>query len=117
VSELTDAQIETFRESLLALKGELETLLNSTADEVKPVQLDQPIGRLSRIDAIQMQKMAQAHRRRNETRLAQVRAALMAMERDEYGLCKRCEEPVSRTRLDARPETPLCLACQEELEG
>ena len=61
MSELTDAQTQSFHAALTSLQAELEALLSATADEVKPVQLDQPIGRLSRIDAIQMQKMATKH--------------------------------------------------------
>lgn len=102
---------------LLSLEKELIAWLDATEDESKPVDLEKPIGRLTRIDAIQQQKMAQAHRRRATTRLSHVRSALTAFNRGEYGYCKRCEEPIALERLTARPEAPLCLDCQSELEG
>ena len=114
--ELTDAQLTELRADLLALKAELEALLDSTGDGVQPVDLEEPIGRLSRMDAIQQQKMAQANRARNATRLQMVRAALAADPEDEYGWCKRCEEPVGYGRLKSRPETPFCVTCQAAFE-
>ena len=38
------------------------------------------------------------------------------MERGEYGLCRRCDEPIAYRRLKARPESPYCIACQDEIE-
>jgi len=114
--ELTDAQIAELRADLEALKDELETLLDATGEGIRPVDLDEPIGRLSRMDAMQQQKMAQANRARNATRLKMVGAALAADPVDEYGWCKRCEDPVGYGRLKSRPEAPFCVGCQGAFE-
>ena len=45
-----------------------------------------------------------------------VRQALARMEDGSYGLCEHCGEPIGYSRLDARPEAPLCIACQTRLE-
>lgn len=116
MSHLTDAQREHLARRLEQLETELGALLDSTSETVKPVDLDQPIGRLSRMDAMQQQKLAQANRRRTEVRLRQVLAAKAAMRNGSYGECKRCDEPIAFERLEARPEAPVCLPCQEELE-
>lgn len=110
--ELTDAQIEELGDRLRGLVDELMGALASSREAVQVVSLDQPIGRLSRIDAIQQQKMAEASRRQQELRLGQVRVALAALDEDEYGFCRACEEPIGYRRLSARPETPFCLRCQ-----
>ena len=31
--------------------------------------------------------------------------------------CRRCEEPIAPSRLEARPEAPFCLDCQEEIDA
>ena len=116
MDELTPEQIAELRADLVTLKAELEALLDTTNKGVKPVDLDEPIGRLSRMDAIQQQKMAQANRQRNTQRLQMVVVALAADPVDEYGWCKRCDEPVGFGRLKTRPETPFCVACQGALE-
>ena len=117
MDELDEQTLTALHDGLVSLEKELVTWLDATEDEVKPVDLEKPIGRLTRIDAIQQQKMAKAHRRRATARLSNVRSALVAFNRGDYGCCKRCEEPISLERLNARPEAPLCLDCQSDLEG
>ncbi len=116
MSALTAAQLTLLGERLDTLENELGSLLDRTRDTVRPVELDQPIGRLSRMDAMQQQKLAQANRRRTEVRLRQVLAAKAALRTGSYGECKRCDEPIAFERLEARPEAPVCLSCQQELE-
>lgn len=82
-----------------------------------PVSLDEPIGRLSRMDAMQAQQMAQAQRRRDQSRLQIVKAALARIRGGTYGECLRCGETVSYERLRLAPESPLCLSCRAETEA
>ena len=115
--ELTDAQIEELCADLTAVREELETTLANAAEGASTVSLDQPIGRLSRMDAMQQQAMAQANRRSAQLRLEQVGAALAAIGRQDYGYCRRCEEPIGYRRLKSRPESPFCVECQRGREG
>jgi len=116
VNELTGDQIEELRKALQKLRNDLEQLLRSTRESTQPVDLDEPIGRLTRMDAIQQQKVAAANRRTHDIRLQQVKQALAAMGSDRYGLCRRCEDPIGYPRLEARPESPYCLDCQGEID-
>ena len=114
--ELTPKQLDEFKRTLEALCEELDDLLKSSISASDTVSLDQPIGRISRIDAIQQQKMAKANRQNHTIRLQQVNAALVAMNAGEYGECRECEEDIGYGRLQARPEAPLCLTCQQAAE-
>jgi len=114
---LTPEQVAELRTDLAKLADELEALLAQTKESTAPVELDEPIGRLSRMDAMQQQKMSQANRQRNETRLKMVRSALAADPEDEYGFCKHCDEPVGYKRLKIRPEAPFCVTCQDQFES
>ncbi len=115
-SHLTEQQLQDFKERLLQAKANAQALLRQTAGDTRPVDLDLPIGRLTRIDAIQMQGMAQMNRYQLEIRLKQVDASLAAMDRGTYGICRHCQEPVQLERLEALPETPFCVECQESFE-
>ena len=115
--ELTTIQIDELQAELLRLQDELRKLLKASKNESKPVDLGTPIGRLSRMDAMQQQSMAQANRRGHEVRLQQITAALTLIRSDDYGLCRSCEEPISYPRLKARPESPFCLDCQSSREN
>jgi DnaK suppressor protein len=114
--ELTDEQVAELREDMLALRAELTRLLDTSKDDSKPVDLDLPIGRLSRMDAMQQQSMAKAGRAANERRLTLLGSALLVLEDGDYGYCRECDDPVGYRRLKARPETPFCIDCQQARE-
>ncbi len=109
-------QLEVFRQRLLTMQVEINTLLGRTSEDSKPVDLDLPIGRLSRADAIQMQNMAELNRRQLEIKLKQIEGALSAFKVGSYGSCRSCKGEINPARLDARPETPFCIDCQEAFE-
>ena len=113
---LTPEQIEELRSALQERQSELKHLLEVTLEGTRPVDMQEPIGRLTRMDAIQQQKMTAANRRSNEIRLRQVSSALEAIARDGYGSCRKCEEPIGHRRLKARPEAPYCLDCQDAID-
>ena len=109
---LSKEDIADLGAQLEALREELDALLSSTAIAARPVALDEPIGRLSRVDAMQQQSMLAANRNAARRRRDQVDAALRRLADDEYGDCVRCGEPIDPRRLEARPEAPLCIGCQ-----
>jgi DnaK suppressor protein len=114
--ELTSEQRDDLRRKLEGARKDLQAQLDAARDASRPVDLDEPIGRLTRMDAIQQQKMAQAGLRDLEARLERIAAALAAMTAGEYGFCGGCEEPIGHRRLRARPESRLCVRCQDRLE-
>ncbi len=114
--ELTDAEVEILRTTLQEQETRLVTAMDAGVDGTKPVDLDEPIGRLSRIDALAQREMNEAGRRAQKQQLTEVRMALEAIEGGEFGLCRMCDGPIGFRRLKARPFTPLCLACQSERE-
>jgi len=116
VSALPADILQQLRQQLVAARDEIAAALAAGSESAKPVELDEPIGRLSRMEAIQQQQMAKATRAGLEVRRQQVAAALAMLDAGTYGECRRCEEPIGLERLRAKPETPLCLDCQGELE-
>jgi DnaK suppressor protein len=100
------------RARLLAMKEELlQASLAHEADR-RPVELDQQsVGRLSRMDAMQMQAMASAMDRQRQVQVARIEAALARIDNDSYGDCPVCGEPIEAKRLALDPAIPACLAC------
>lgn len=116
MNDLTELQRAELEARLSALREELKALLASTREGTRPVALDEPIGRLTRMDAIQQQSMSAANRRQTDLRLRQVVQAIGMTQRGEYGQCRRCEDSIGYARLSARPESPYCLDCQDEID-
>jgi DnaK suppressor protein len=113
---LSEEQLQGFRERLAGARDQIDALLDQTAADQRAPDLDLPIGRLTRIDAIQMHGMAQMNRRQLEVRRQQVLAALAALDDGTYGLCRSCRGPIAVARLEALPEVPFCVDCQERFE-
>ena len=107
-----------WREKLLALRAELESVAESGDDASAVVELDQTkVGRLSRMDAMQAQAMAQASNERREEMLRRIDAALERLESEEYGVCLACNEPINPKRLEFDPTASLCIECAQKAEN
>lgn len=95
---------------------ELEQQLELAHSRGAPVILDQQaVGRVSRIDAIQQQEMAQA----SEVLMQQhiVRIKQIFLDTEEYGFCLECGEPIGLGRLSIHPTAEMCIGCQSEAEN
>jgi DnaK suppressor protein len=114
--DLTDDQAVELHGDLQVLEVELTKELEASSDRTETVDLDQPIGRISRVDALQQQKMAQAQRQRLRARLSLVKVMLKVADAGDYGECRRCGEAIGYDRLKAQPEAPVCVACAKSAE-
>jgi DnaK suppressor protein len=55
-------------------------------------------------------------RGREKIFLKKIDNALEKIENGNFGICEECEEPIHTKRLEARPETTLCIKCKEAQE-
>ncbi len=95
-----------------------------TADRVKAsqketvVELDQTrVGRLSRMDAMQMQQMALEMSRRQQRQLGALENALRRIDGGDFGRCFECDEDINPKRLEIDPIATLCISCAERREN
>jgi DnaK suppressor protein len=112
---MTQQELDRFRKLLEELR---EDLLSTSAvrDETSStVQLDQQsVGRLSRMDALQSQALAKAGKERADRKLVMIEAALKRIDRDEFGECMECGEPINPKRLEIDPTTLRCIDCAQQ---
>lgn len=105
-------RLSKLKKALVAERDELARLVLATEADRKPVELDQSSqGRLSRLDAIQVQEMALEQERRRAAEITRINAALRRMDEDEYGYCVSCGDDIAPARLDNNPAVPTCIAC------
>ena len=55
-------------------------------------------------------------RGREKSLLSKLDHALKKIEDGTFGICEVCDEPIGKKRLEARPETSLCIKCKEDQE-
>lgn len=101
-----------FELSIHARLDELDAEDLVTQADRNPVELDQQsVGRLSRMDAMQRQAMAEAIHARRQTERRNLKAALHRLENGTFGECADCGKPIAERRLDFDPTATLCIEC------
>ena len=101
-----------FHSLLQARRAELLALIDTAAEASATVELDQQVqGRLSRMDAIQGQAMAQATWKRRRMEISQIDAALGRIKEGEFGYCVECGEEIAEKRLRLTPAVARCVEC------
>ena len=107
-------QLDALRQALIARREEIEQLNNTSKESADTVILDQSkVGRLSRMDALQAQQMAQETARRRQIQSRKIDSALRRMDAGEYGYCFICGEEISTARLDFDPASTRCIGCMD----
>ncbi len=100
------------RTALTQRLTELERLDALSEEGRAPVTLQQDsVGRLSRMDAMQQQAMAQAEERRRHAERSRITAALARLDEGEWGYCGNCGEEIASGRLRNDPSVVQCLEC------
>ncbi len=100
------------------MKAELEHLAHEHEHDSDIVELDQTTqGRLSRIDALQGQAMAQEVARRRDFEIKRIVSALERIDDGDFGYCTGCGEEIPQKRLEFDPSVPNCINCARDQEA
>ena len=109
---MTNAEQINLTKKLHSLIADLELAETSTSDNRAPVKLDQTsVGRLSRMDAMQQQAMANATSQRRKASITMAKAALKRIAHGKFGYCVECGDNISEKRLNHNPAVTTCISC------
>ena len=109
---MNEAKIAQFERAIVGKLADLAAQDDLGAEGQKTVILDQrSVGRLSRMDALQGQAMAQATAARRAQDVAKLISALERIKKGEFGYCLDCGEEVAEARLVLDPAVTLCITC------
>jgi DnaK suppressor protein len=112
---LNDLETHHFKQALLKLRSDLLAVDQSGQEAAQTVELDQTtIGRVSRMDALQAQQMAQETARRRQIQMQKIDSALRRMDAREYGYCLICDEEIAVARLEFDPASTRCINCMDD---
>ena len=113
--ELTEAELDYFKEKLLAERTKLISRLDRHRDEA--VVHDETTGDDADIAARQIDRMYQMKLADKERKLLnQIERALSKFKEGEYGICEGSGEVIRRKRLEMRPWTRYSVEYKEQLE-
>lgn len=106
-------ELDALIERLKARQSELQDRLNKVEASLRKTHAkdweEQAIER-------ENEEVIEALEESIRTELGRINIALTRVEKDEYGICTICEEPIPVGRLEALPYTDRCVTCASEME-
>ena len=109
--------LDIFRTRIL---NQIESLSNQDLQAqagTETVELDQTrVGRLSRMDALQIQQMNLATTRRRSEQITLLNRALERVDDGSYGECFECGEEINPQRLEVDLTAQYCIKCAQARE-
>lgn len=108
-------QAEYFRRKLNAWKDDI---LRDSQQTIKTMQHEtQPVSDLNDRATTETDRALELRTRDRQRKLiSKIDAALVRIDKDEYGYCEDSGEPIGLSRLEARPIATLSLEAQERHE-
>jgi len=113
---MTKTQLKKFRESLEAKRNEIIQRARQTLDEDMTLDVNDLPDEMDLASSEYLQSFTFRLRGRERMLLDKIQKALMRLEEGSFGECEECGDKISLKRLEARPETTLCIRCKEEQE-
>ena len=108
---MTKEKQERFRSIIEKRIGELDVQLEGSAEDARAIAPDRGIGRLSRLDSMQMQQMTLEARNRQKMEIQRLKEALSRIDRGQFGTCRLCRKEIAEERLEYQPDAQVCVHC------
>lgn len=99
------------RERIKKEISKTEKIIEEYKEMTKPVAPENAIGRLSRMDAINNKAVTESALRQAEDKLAKLKFILPKVEDDDFGICKKCKQPIPLGRILLMPHSFYCVRC------
>ncbi|HXG10375.1 MAG TPA: TraR/DksA C4-type zinc finger protein [Gemmataceae bacterium] len=121
---MTNAERESYRQQLLALRGRIRGDVSQLADEALHRAGGEASGNLSNMP-IHMadlgtdnfeQEFTLGLLQNEEQMLAEIEAALQRIDQGTFGKCEECQRPIPKARLQALVYTRYCVECARKLQ-
>jgi len=113
---LKKKDLKRFRDLLIAKRNGILRNAQRTLSEDMTLDADDLPDEMDLASSEYLQSFTFRLRGREKTFLKKIDHALAKIDTGTFGICEQCEEEISLKRLEARPETTLCIRCKEDQE-
>ncbi|MCU0681925.1 MAG: TraR/DksA C4-type zinc finger protein [Polyangiaceae bacterium] len=113
---MNKAQLKKFRVLLEEKRDEIIKKAKQTLGEDMTLDVDDLPDEMDLASSEYLQSFTFRLRGREKTFLDKINKALVKLDDGTFGTCEECGEEISLRRLEARPETNLCIRCKEDQE-
>ena len=91
--------------------AQLETEIKEIKKLAAPIEPENAIGRISRMDAINNKSINDRLLRNAAEKQKKLNLALSRIGEPKFGFCTLCEQAIQEARLMLMPESSLCISC------
>ena len=112
---LTKKEKTTLEETIQTNIATLKNQILSLEEKTKPIAPDCSLGRLTRLEAMGEQDVANKVLDKARVRLTRLNNALQRIDKPMFGICIECDEEIGFGRMSVRPESVRCVACANTL--
>jgi DnaK suppressor protein len=113
---MNKAQLKKFKALLEAKREEILKKAKQTLNEEMALDASDLPDEMDLASSEYLQSFTFRMRGREKSFLEKIEKALIKIEDGTFGQCEECTEEISIKRLEARPETTLCIRCKEDQE-
>ena len=99
------------KNTILTKIEQLETEIKEIKKLAAPIEPENAIGRISRMDAINNKTINDRLLRNAAEKKKKLKLALNKIDDPKFGFCTLCEKPIQEARLLLMPESSLCVSC------
>jgi DnaK suppressor protein len=113
---MNKVQLKKFKTLLTEKRDEIVKKAKQTLEEDMTLDANDLPDEMDLASSEYLQSFTFRLRGREKTFLDKINKALAKIEDGSFGVCEECGEEISIKRLEARPETTLCIRCKEDQE-
>ena len=104
-------ETEEIKQKILSEISKTERLIEEYKEMSGPVEPDDAIGRITRMDAINNKSVTEASLRQAEEKLKNLNRVMDKFGTKEFGICLKCGSQIPVGRILFRPESLYCVNC------
>ena len=113
---MNKVQLKKFKTLLTEKRDEIVKKAKQTLEEDMTLDSNDLPDEMDLASSEYLQSFTFRLRGREKVFLDKIEKALRKIEDGTFGTCENCNEEISIKRLEARPETTLCIRCKEDQE-
>ncbi|MBX3234048.1 MAG: TraR/DksA C4-type zinc finger protein [Labilithrix sp.] len=113
---MNKVQLKKFKTLLTEKRDEIVKKAKQTLEEDMTLDSNDLPDEMDLASSEYLQSFTFRLRGREKVFLDKIEKALRKIEDGSFGTCEECGEEISVKRLEARPETTLCIRCKEDQE-
>ncbi len=99
------------KKTILIRLAQLDVEIKEIKQLAAPIEPENAIGRISRMDAINNKSVNEAALRNAINKLALLKSALQRINHEDFGLCIRCKNQIPIQRILLMPQSNRCVHC------